>query len=136
MNWLINTGLEQSNTSIIYNDLYVLKIFRRIYVSTNPDYEISRFLTERMNFESSPAYIGSINLHLTEGNITIGLMQELVTNQGDAWQFMLEELHGVFSNLKTKKIKIDKMPDVALFKRLKINEIPPEIIDWVGLSCS
>ena len=127
-------GLEQSNTSIIYNDLYVLKIFRRIYVSTNPDYEISRFLTERMNFESSPAYIGSINLHLTEGNITIGLMQELVTNQGDAWQFMLEELHGVFSNLKTKKIKIDKMPDVALFKRLKINEIPPEIIDWVGLS--
>ena len=127
-------GLEQSNTSIIYNDLYVLKIFRRIYVSTNPDYEISRFLTERMNFESSPAYIGSINLHLPEGNITIGLMQELVTNQGDAWQFMLEELHGVFSNLKTKKIKIDKMPDVALFKRLKINEIPPEIIDWVGLS--
>ena len=127
-------GLEQSNTSIIYNDLYVLKIFRRIYVSTNPDYEISRFLTERMNFESSPAYIGSINLHLPEGNITIGLMQELVTNQGDAWQFMLEELHGIFSNLKTKKIKIDKMPDVALFKRLKINEIPPEIIDWVGLS--
>lgn len=127
-------GLEQSNTSIIYNDLYVLKIFRRIYVSTNPDYEISRFLTERMNFESSPAYIGSINLHLPEGNITIGVMQELVTNQGDAWQFMLEELHGVFSNLKTKKIKIDKMPDVALFKRLKINEIPPEIIDWVGLS--
>src|SRR5690606_22812993 len=39
-------GLEQSNTSIIYNDSYVLKIFRRIYVSTNPDYEISRFLTE------------------------------------------------------------------------------------------
>ena len=127
-------GLEQSNTSIIYNDLYVLKIFRRIYVSTNPDYEISRFLTERMHFESSPAYIGSINLHLPEGNITIGLMQELVANQGDAWQFMLEELDGVFSNLKTKKIKIDKMPDVALFKRLKINEIPPEIIDWVGLS--
>lgn len=127
-------GVEQSNTSIIYNDSFVLKIFRRIYVSTNPDYEISRFLTERMNFKSSPAYTGSINLALSEGNITLGLMQELVPNQGDAWQFMLEEIDGVFTNLKTKKIKIEKLPDIPLFKRIKINEIPPEIIDWVGLS--
>ena len=41
-------GVEQSNTSIIYNSTLVLKIFRRIYTSTNPDYEISRFLTEEM----------------------------------------------------------------------------------------
>jgi maltose alpha-D-glucosyltransferase/alpha-amylase len=126
-------GLEQSNTSIIYNDTYVLKIFRRIYVSTNPDYEISRFLTERMHFPNSPAYTGSINLALSEGNITLGLMQELVPNQGDAWKFMLEQTDGVFDNLKRKKIKIDKLPDIVMFKRLKINEIPPEIIDWVGL---
>jgi trehalose synthase-fused probable maltokinase len=127
-------GVEQSNTSIIYNDTSVLKIFRRIYVSTNPDYEISRFLTERMDFQNSPAYMGSISLSLPEGNITLGLMQELVPNQGDAWKFMLEQLDGVFENLSRKKIKIDKLPETTLFKRLKINEIPPEIIDWVGLS--
>jgi len=127
-------GVEQSNTSIIYNNEYVLKIFRRIYVSTNPDYEISRFLTERMDFKSSPAYTGSINLVLPEGNITIGLMQELVPNQGDAWKFMLDQIDGVFDNLARKKINIDKLPEIPLFKRLKINEIPPEIIDWVGLS--
>jgi len=127
-------GLEQSNTSIIYNDSFVLKIFRRIYVSTNPDYEISRFLTERMHFENTPRYTGSINLALAEGNITLGLMQELVSNQGDAWKFMLEQIDGVFDNLKRKKIKVDKLPDIAMFKRLRINEIPPEIIDWVGLS--
>lgn len=127
-------GLEQSNTSIIYNDSFVLKIFRRIYVSTNPDYEISRFLTERMHFENTPRYTGSINLALAEGNITLGLMQELVSNQGDAWKFMLEQIDGVFDNLKRKKIKIDKLPDIAMFKRLRINEIPPEVIDWVGLS--
>ncbi|GGD33453.1 maltokinase N-terminal cap-like domain-containing protein [Flavobacterium orientale] len=127
-------GLEQSNTSIIYNDSFVLKIFRRIYVSTNPDYEISRFLTERMHFENTPRYTGSINLALAEGNITLGLMQELVSNQGDAWKFMLEQIDGVFDNLKRKKIKIDKLPDIAMFKRLRINEIPPEIIDWAGLS--
>lgn len=127
-------GVEQSNTSIIFNDKYVLKIFRRIYVSTNPDYEISRFLTERMHFKNTPTYMGSINLSLPEGNITLGLMQELVPNQGDAWKFMLEAIDGVFDNLKVKKIKPERLPEIPLFKRLKINEIPAEIIDWVGLS--
>ncbi len=127
-------GVEQSNTSIIYNGTLVLKIFRRIYISTNPDYEISRFLTERMDFKSSPAYTGSISVELSEGKITLGLMQQLVPNQGDAWEFMLKEVDGIFDNLKTKKIKIPKLPQVEMFKRLKINEVPHEIIDWAGLS--
>ena len=127
-------GVEQSNTSIIYNETLVLKIFRRIYISMNPDYEISRFLTERMNFKNSPAYMGSISVVLADGNITLGLMQELVPNQGDAWQFMLTEVDKIFDNLKHKKINICKLPDIELFKRLKINEVPHEIIDWAGLS--
>ena len=127
-------GVEQSNTSIIYNNTLVLKIFRRIYISTNPDYEISRFLTERMDFKNSPAYMGSISVALSEGSITLGLMQELVPNQGDAWQFMIGEVDKIFDNLKQKKINIAKLPDIDLFKRLKINEVPHEIIDWAGLS--
>ncbi|MFD0778988.1 hypothetical protein ACFQZF_11325 [Flavobacterium myungsuense] len=127
-------GVEQSNTSIIFNNTLVLKIFRRIYISTNPDYEISRFLTERMDFKSSPAYTGSISVVLADGNITLGLMQELVPNQGDAWQYMLTETDRIFDNLKNKKIKINKLPDVELFKRINLNEVPHEIIDWAGLN--
>lgn len=127
-------GVEQSNTSIIFNDRYVMKIFRRIYISTNPDYEISRFLTERMHFEHSPAYKGSVNINLGEEDITLALMQELVPNQGDAWQYMLDACDHIFDNLKAKKIKIPKLPDVELFQRLRINEVPHEIIDWAGLS--
>jgi trehalose synthase-fused probable maltokinase len=127
-------GVEQSNTSIIYNDNLVLKIFRRIYISMNPDYEISRFLTERMNFKHSPAYTGSISIVSSEGNITLGLMQELVPNEGDAWKYMLEEVDRIFENLSTKKISISKLPEIDLFKRLKLNDVPHEIIDWAGLS--
>ncbi|REG97865.1 maltokinase N-terminal cap-like domain-containing protein [Flavobacterium aquicola] len=127
-------GVEQSNTSIIFNDNLVLKIFRRIYISMNPDYEISRFLTERMNFNHSPAYTGSISIVSSDGNITLGLMQELVPNQGDAWKYMLEEVDQIFDNLKTKKISVSKLPDIELFKRLKLNDVPHEIIDWAGLS--
>lgn len=128
-------GMEQSNTSIVYNEKYVLKFFRRIYADRNPDYEMSRFLSDKKDFKNTPAYLGSIQIKDLEGtNITIGLMQEMVENQGDAWEYFLKELHKVFSNLEYKKINISKLPKTEDYKRLEIVDVPPQIIDWVGLS--
>ncbi len=128
-------GLEQSNTSVIINGTSVIKFFRRIYADRNPDYEMSRFLSERKEFKNTPAYQGSLSIMDTENvNVTIALMQELVPNEGDAWDFMLRELHKIFSNLEYKGIAIGSLPQVGLFERLKIREVPPEIIDWAGLN--
>ncbi len=128
-------GGEQSNTSIIYNDNCVMKFFRRIYTSKNPDYEISRFLTEKSNFHNTPAYVGSVNLALDSGDtITLALMQELLENEGDAWKYMLTELKSVFANLKKKRINPSSLPDINLYQRQPISNIPPEIIDFAGLN--
>ena len=128
-------GLEQSNTSIVYNEKYVLKFFRRIYADKNPDYEMSRFLSEKKEFKNTPAYLGSINVIDSDNvNITIGLMQEMIPNQGDAWDYFLKELHKVFMNLEHKKINVHLLPDIELFTRQSIRDIPPQIIDWVGLN--
>lgn len=128
-------GLEQSNTSIVYNEKYVLKFFRRIYSNKNPDYEMSRFLSEKKEFKNTPAYLGSINVVDSDlRNITIGLMQEMVNNQGDAWDYMLNQLNQVFKNLDTKNIAVDALPKTNLFERLEITDVPPQIIDWVGLN--
>lgn len=128
-------GLEQSNTSLVYNEKYVLKFFRRIFADKNPDYEMSRFLSEKKEFKNTPSYLGSINLVDSDKvNITIGLMQEMIPNEGDAWEYMLKELHKVFSNLEYKKINIDALPNTELYQRLTIQDIPPQIIDWVGLN--
>ncbi len=128
-------GLEQSNTSIIINDQYVIKFFRRIYADKNPDYEMSRFLSDKKGYKNTPRYMGSINIIDSENvNITIALMQELVPNNGDAWDYMLVELKKVFDNLEQKGINIDALPDTELFLRLQIKDVPPEIIDWVGLN--
>jgi maltose alpha-D-glucosyltransferase/alpha-amylase len=128
-------GLEQSNTSIIYNDRYVLKFFRRIFADKNPDYEMSRFLSEIKDFDNTPAYQGSVNIIDSDHvNVTIALMQKLVPNEGDAWDYMLKELHEVFLNLDRKNITLDALPKVDMFERLQINEVCPEIIDWVGLN--
>ncbi len=128
-------GLEQSNTSIVYNEKYVLKFFRRIYVDKNPDYEMSRFLSEKKDFKNTPKFLGSINIVDSENSdITIALMQEMVPNQGDAWEYMLKELYQVFSNLENKHINVNSLPKTELFLRLGINDVPPQIIDWVGLN--
>ncbi len=128
-------GLEQSNTSIVYNEKYVLKFFRRIYADKNPDYEMSRFLSEKKEYKNTPAYLGSINIIDSDNlNITIGLMNEMVENQGDAWDYMLKELHKVFMNLEYKNINVNTLPNTELFLRLDIQDVPPHIIDWVGLN--
>ena len=128
-------GFEQSNTSIIYNDKFVLKFFRRIYADRNPDYEMSRFLSEKKDFKNTPAYLGSMQIKDQENtNITIALMNEMVPNEGDAWDYMLKELHKVFSNLEYKNINIEALPIANRFERMTIRDIPPQIIDWVGLN--
>lgn len=128
-------GMEQSNTSIVYNNKYVLKFFRRIYADRNPDYEMSRFLSEKKDFKNTPAYLGSMQIKDHENtNITIALMNELVPNEGDAWDYMLKELHKVFSNLEYKNINIGRLPHTEPFERLTIRDIPAQIIDWAGLN--
>lgn len=128
-------GGEQSNTSIIFNDSMVMKFFRRIYTSKNPDYEIVRFITEKTTFKNIPGYVGSMNVAFENGEtITLGLMQDLIENEGDAWKYMLQELKSVFTNLEKKKIKASKLPKISMYQRQPINTIPPEIIDFAGLN--
>ncbi|MBT8321505.1 MAG: trehalose synthase [Eudoraea sp.] len=128
-------GMEQSNTSIIMNDSSVIKFFRRIYADKNPDYEMSRFLSERKSYKNTPAYQGSISIIDSDGaNVTIALMQELVPNEGDAWDYFLKEINLIFSNLEYKKIRVDQLPQIDLFQPLPIKDVPHEIIDWAGLN--
>ncbi len=128
-------GVEQSNTSIIYNDAFILKFFRRIYADKNPDYEMSRFLSDKKDFKNTPPYLGSMNIIDSENtNITIGLMQKLVPNNGDAWEYFLKELNVIFTSIDSKKIEFKELPDIEIFKRKKIAELPPQIVDWIGLN--
>ena len=128
-------GVEQSNTSIVYNNTFILKFFRRIYADKNPDYEMSRFLSDKKEFKNTPPYLGSINIIDSENiNITIGLMQQLVPNKGDAWEYFLKEIDEIYKTIATKNITIDELPSIPMFERRKVSELPPNIVDWMGLN--
>ncbi len=88
---------EQSNTSIIYRDRYILKLFRKLESGVNPDVEIGRFLTER-GFKHTPAVLGSLEYRPKgEGGVHgTGILQQFVANKGDAWKYTLESLEQFF----------------------------------------
>jgi len=87
---------EQSNTSVIYGDRYILKVFRKLEQGINPDIEIGTFLTRR-GFKNTPAVLGQIEYKLENGETyTAGILQQFVRNQGDAWSYTLRSLGGFF----------------------------------------
>jgi len=84
---------EQSNTSIIYDNRLILKLFRRLQEGENPDTEIGRFLTEVAHFPRIAPFLGDIR-SVSESGVptTLGMLQGLVANEGDGWEWTLEEL--------------------------------------------
>ncbi len=87
---------EQSNTSIVYGDRFILKLFRRFEEGVNPDLEIGLFLTEK-GFANIPAVAGATE-YRREGRdpANLALLQGFVPNRGDAWQYTLDSLGEYF----------------------------------------
>ena len=84
---------EQRNTSVIYGDRLILKLFRRHQTGVDPDCEMDRYLTERASFDHVPPFAGSLEYHRDGATATLALLQGLVAGEGDGWTGALEELH-------------------------------------------
>jgi maltose alpha-D-glucosyltransferase / alpha-amylase len=123
---------EQSNTSIIYNDQYFFKFYRKIEKEINPDLEIVRFLSESTNFRNAPKYAGSIEYRDNEGKtIVFGLLQEKVENQGDSWVMTLDSV-GRFYERVMAKAKKEKLPKLINKDAIKFDEAPELIQEFIG----
>ena len=91
---------EQSNTSIIYGNQLILKLFRRLQPGENPDVEIGRFLTEVAHFPHIPPFLGEIAMTRPGWKkTTLAMLQGLVTNEGDGWEWFLERLSVFFASV-------------------------------------
>jgi len=84
---------EQSNTSLVYGDALILKLFRRVQFGPNPEVEIGWFLTEHTRFHGMPAVVGSLEYEAPSGEVaSIALLQAFQPNRGDAWRTTLARL--------------------------------------------
>ena len=78
-------GTEQTNTTVIADAAFVVKLYRRLERGINAEIEISRFLTETAGYQHAPALLGSIELIEDGATVPIAVVHRFVENQGDAW---------------------------------------------------
>jgi trehalose synthase-fused probable maltokinase len=82
---------EQSNTSVVFDDELILKVYRRLEAGINPELEMLRFLGER-GFVNVPALHGWYAYHGRPAESTLGILQEFVLGGLDGWELALDEL--------------------------------------------
>ena len=124
---------EQSNTSVIYGDRFILKFFRRLEAGQNPDVEIGRFLTER-GYRHAPPLIGSLEYQPSQGEpMTLAILQGLVPNEGDAWQYTIGVLSRYFEQSLTSEGEPEAAPISARAQLAAVDKpFPPAAHHVVG----
>jgi maltose alpha-D-glucosyltransferase/alpha-amylase len=103
---------EQSNTSIMFGNRLILKLFRRQQPGPNPDTEIGRYLTEHSGFRAIAPFGGEVEYQPVgraadeTAKSTFAMLQGLVPNEGDGWEWTLEELQRYF-----EQVSVIPMPE-------------------------
>jgi maltose alpha-D-glucosyltransferase / alpha-amylase len=125
---------EQSNTSVIYNDQFFFKIYRKLDTDINPDLELVRFLSEKTNFENSPRYGGGIEFfdNNTKTFIILGLLQNKIQNQGEAWTSTLEALARYYEKVFEKVDKTTTPPPLVRKARTYFEDVPSLVQKLIG----
>jgi trehalose synthase-fused probable maltokinase len=82
---------QQSNSSVVFDDALILKVFRRVEAGINPELELLRFLTEAgfpniAELAGWYAYVGG------QMEATLGIMQRFVPDAEDGWERALEAI--------------------------------------------
>src|SRR5262249_13009658 len=76
---------EQSNTTVIADAKYVVKMFRRVNSGVHPEIEMGRFLTDVVGFANTAPFLGSVHLFEGDARSALAVVHGYVENQGDAW---------------------------------------------------
>jgi maltose alpha-D-glucosyltransferase / alpha-amylase len=104
------TSAEQTNSSIVYGDKLMLKLFRAIEEGPNVELEVGKFLASREPPDrGAPRLAGALEYVVPEREpTTIGTLFQFVPNQGDAWQLTLDALDRYFDAV----LSAERRPDV------------------------
>lgn len=122
------------NTSIAYDGLFFLKLYRKVDRSVNPDQELTRYLSQEAKFPYLPAFIGGIEWKDKRGCIVLGLLQEMIENHGDGWGYFEERIDNYIERLiaieKNGPLPQERLGTLA--KPLSFEELPVEIQTLIG----
>jgi maltokinase len=112
---------EQSNTSVVFDETLILKVFRRLEPGINPELEVLRFLGEH-GFRNAPSLAGWYEYSGGPLTATLGLLQEFIAGAVDGWELALDE--------------IAKAPERFLDRLGRLGEVTAQLHNALGSDAS
>ena len=125
---------EQSNSSMLFENKFFLKLYRKLEDGVNPDVEVTRFLTERAKFPNVPAFGGAIEYRRGKSQPSVVcVLQSAIATEGDAWTLTLDSLGRYYERVLCRKgdLQNQTVPPGALFNEL-VGGVYPEKAKLLG----
>ncbi|MFH1650508.1 MAG: putative maltokinase, partial [Chloroflexota bacterium] len=125
---------EQSNTSVMFGDRFMLKIFRKMEEGISTELELGRFLTEKEPFRNTPPVAGALE-YQGKGEVepvTMGILHGYVSNEGNAWHYTLDELAHYFERILAHP-EVETPPQLTgPLLEISEREVPQALVETVG----
>jgi maltokinase len=84
-------GVEQSNSSVVFGDDTIVKVFRRLEPGINPELEMLRFLTEH-EFANIAPLLGWYEYDGRSLAATLGVVQRFFPHARGGWELALDQV--------------------------------------------
>jgi maltokinase len=92
---------EQSNSSLVYDERLVLKLFRRIEPGRNPEVEVTEALAAQ-GFTCVPQPLGT----LRSGQLDLAILQPFLAGAAEGWALALTSLRDLFGMSDTSSMPV------------------------------
>jgi maltokinase len=87
---------EQSNTSLIFGDLYICKLFRRLTPGANPDLELNLGLSQ-VGCTHIPTLYGWVETDLDGQATTLAMLSQFLRTATDGWRLAATSVRDLYA---------------------------------------
>ncbi len=124
---------DQTNTSVVYDEKFVLKVFRKLEPGINPELEMGYYLSEKVRFPYVRPLAGALEYRREGHSMTVGILHGYVPSQGNAWEFTLDSLGLYFERALARRRHAELDPTFEPSSMALLDqEIPPMAQELIG----